>query len=241
MYSFITKIRYSECDDRSQLSCASLINYLQDSAALLCDQTGYGFAYLTKHQLAWFVLGWQAEVARMPRMHEDVCASIWLAQLRPTWARYGFALENGDGEVLIRASALYALVDTASGRALRIPQELTDVGTDASPHDLGPMRRKIAVTGEGTSLEPITVTKRHLDLNRHVNNGQYVQMADDVIRQLDPSFALSTLRVQYLRPAKLGDTIVPVLHEEEGRHTIELASPEGDTWAIVQASGTGEH
>lgn len=34
--------------------------------------------------------------------------------------------------------------------------------------------------------------------------------------------------------ALLGDTVVPRVHDVEGGHTVELSSPTGDDYAVVQ-------
>ena len=65
---------------------------------------------------------------------------------------------------------------------------------------------KLALPEQMEALKPFPVQRVHLDTNGHVNNGQYVRMAeeflpaDDVIREL---------RVEYRTAAHLGDTIYP--------------------------------
>lgn len=241
MYSILLKVRYSECDKRAQLTLASLINYLQDISAFLCESGEYGFTYLRERHLAWFVLGWHIEMTRMPLFLEDICFHTWLSESKATYVRNSFALEDETGSFPIRASALYALIDKQTGRPVRIPSELTGAPEEHPDTDLGPMRRKIEVTGNGTPLASVTVTDHHLDLNDHMNNGQYVQIADDTIRQLDPDFKVGTLRVQYIRPAKLNDTISPVLHVKSDTRILDLAAQDGKSWAVVEMAPRTEN
>ena len=47
------------------------------------------------------------------------------------------------------------------------------------PMDYEP--RKISLEGEGRKMPSFTVGKQHLDSNHHVNNGQYIYMAQDYL------------------------------------------------------------
>jgi acyl-CoA thioesterase FadM len=88
--------------------------------------------------------------------------------------------------------------------------------------------------GEGEPHPPVTVAEYHLDTNHHVNNGQYVAMADHVVRSVDEGFELGLLEVQYKRAAQLGDVVVPHLYVEEDGYAVDLAATEGDSFAIVR-------
>lgn len=77
---------------------------------------------------------------------------------------------------------------------------------------------------------PIVVTEQHLDTNGHVNNAQYIRMAASA---LDVPVDVRVLRVQYKLMALLGDTIVPRLHQTQDGVTVDLASPDGTTYAVV--------
>jgi hypothetical protein len=52
---------------------------------------------------------------------------------------------------------------------------------------------------------------------------------------LDESVDVARLLVAYRRMALLGDVVVPRVHTEaDGVLTIDLADPDGDTFAVVQ-------
>ena len=57
--------------------------------------------------------------------------------------------------------------------------------------------------------------KHHIDTNHHVNNGQYVQMAMEL---LPDDFRISQMRAEYKKAALLGDMVVPYIHIEEKKN-----------------------
>ena len=77
------------------------------------------------------------------------------------------------------------------------------------------------------------VKAHHLDTNHHVNNGQYVLMAQEYI---PADFAVKQMRAEYKSQAVLDSVIIPKVHEDEenGIYTVGLDSPDGETYAIVE-------
>ena len=91
--------------------------------------------------------------------------------------------------------------------------------------------RKIMLPGEGTMLEPINVAKHHLDANHHVNNGQYVRMA---MEMLEEDIEVRRLRVEYKAQARLGDGIYPVYYKNGSVYVVSLNDKESNPYAVVE-------
>ena len=72
MYSFDSRIRYSECDGDCKLRLEALLNYFQDASTFQSESLGVGFAYLVPRNLVWVLAAWQVEIYRYPRLGEAV-------------------------------------------------------------------------------------------------------------------------------------------------------------------------
>ena len=234
MYSFSSTVRYSECDARSNLTIPALINYLQDCSTFHTESIGHGVAYLAQNHFAWFITAWQIKIDRMPRYCEPIVVSTWCHDMRATNVHRNFDVRTPEGDLLVRADSLWVAYDTLHMRPIRVPAGEEVYLTDDAPVDLPPLKRKIRLVGEGEPHPPVTVAEYHLDTNHHVNNGQYVAMADHVVRSVDEGFELGLLEVQYKRAAQLGDVVVPHLYVEEDGYAVDLSATEGDSFAIVR-------
>ena len=232
-YSFSSVVRYSECDERAQLSIPAMINYLQDCSTFQSEMLGHGVDYLAENHFAWIIAAWDIEVLRLPHLTEPIVTTTWCYGLTATNASRNFTITTPDGEQLVRANSLWLVFDTDRLRPIRIPEAEKVYLSDDELLDMPPMKRKIRLTGEGTELSPIVVTEQHLDTNHHVNNGQYIAFADRIIRQQDEEFATRRINVQYKSMARLGDVIVPKLHVVDGGYAVDLADKRGTTFAIV--------
>ena len=94
--------------------------------------------------------------------------------------------------------------------------------------------RKMKIPEESVKMEPFPVCHYHLDTNHHVNNGQYIRMAEEY---LPAGFETSRLVVEYRQQAHLHDLIVPYVHQEENRVVVSLCNEEGKPYALLSHTG----
>ncbi|MDI9591359.1 MAG: thioesterase [Acidobacteriota bacterium] len=240
MYSFDGRVRYSECDERGNLTLLALINYLQDCTTFHSESIGRGVSHMRGRGIAWLIAAWQIEIGRLPRFCDDIRVSTWCHSMARTLATRNFTICDGDGTPLVRADSLWFVYDLAAGRPIRIPEDQRVYLSDEPPLDMPPTVRRLPVGGPCQTAPAITVGELHLDTNRHVNNAQYLGMATNAIAAVfghDIAAHVTDIArvcIQYRRQALLADTIVPRVHVDGGVCTVDLADPDGDTFAVVR-------
>ena len=62
MYSFNSRVRFSETDTNRKLSITGLMNYLQDCSIFQSEDVGVGFAHVQKTKKSWLLSAWNVEV-----------------------------------------------------------------------------------------------------------------------------------------------------------------------------------
>lgn len=234
MYSFSSTVRYSECDSNSRLTIPALVNYLQDCSTFQTESLGHGVRYLAEHHFAWFIMAWQIFVDRMPCYCEPIVVSTWCPTGGATNMHRNFTIADEQGNAIVRADSLWVAFDTERMGPIRMPEGEEIYLTGEPAVDLPPLQRKIKLASEGEPQSPLTISEQNLDTNHHVNNSQYLIMADHIVRAQDEDFDLARLYVQYKKSAQLGDVIVPRLHVEKGGYAIDLADEAGASFAIVR-------
>ena len=237
MYSFTSRVRYSECDGDLRLTIPNCINYLQDCSMFHCEHLGRGFSYCTEHRFAWFIMAWQIRIDRLPSFKEKIRVNTWCYNMSATLAKRAFTIEDEQGGTIVTADSLVAAYDLDRGRAGRIPaSERAFVSDDPRPN-LPPTKRKLSVSGEGAEVLRVPVTRRLLDSNGHVNNVQYIAIAEDAIRTRSSEFVPTNILVQYKVSAHLDDTIIAKLYEEDNGYALDLCDPTGLSFAFVRMEG----
>lgn len=231
MYTFESRVRYSETDENGLLSIAGIVDYFQDTSTFQSEDLGVGVRYLKEHGMLWVMSAWQIVIHRYPELGEKITAGTFPYQFKGFMGMRNFFLNDGDGRRIVEANSIWSLMDMKKGVPVRLTQEMADryVLEEKLPMEYAP--RKIAVPQGGERQEAFPVTKQHLDSNHHVNNGQYIYMAMDYLPE---DFVVGQMRAEYKKSALLHDVIVPVVYEQDQVVTVSLCTQEGLPYAVVE-------
>lgn len=233
MYQFSSRVRYSEVNSEKILTLPALLDYLQDCCTFQSEELGVGVDYLADNHAAWVLSSWQIRICRYPEFGEQITVSTWAYDFKGFYGYRSFKVEGEDKELLAYANSLWVFMDTDTMRPMRINQKMIDVYLPQMAEIIGTDwgDRKLQVPEGGTAGKPIRVQRCHIDTNHHVNNGKYVQMAEEFLPE---DFEVGELRVEYKKAAVLGDVLTPVYCVNENQVTVTLADEAGKTCAIVQ-------
>ena len=230
MYQLKSKVRYSEANEKSQLTYHALLNYLQDSSTFHSEELGETGAQLLEQNMAWILSFWQICIEEMPKSSEDICVNTWPYHTKGLFGLRNFCVENAKGAQIVKANSIWVLIDPRTGRPIRIPEEVSSHYPDEPKLDMDYCDRKIAVPDVYEEMPAIRVPKYFIDTNRHMNNAKYVMVAEEYLPE---DFAVREIRVEYKKAAVLGDVIVPRLTMEDKKATIVLTDADGKTYATV--------
>lgn len=256
MYSFNSRVRFSECDEAGLLSVPAAIDYLQDCSTFHSEAIDRGPAHIKETGLAWLLAAWEVEFIRRPHFGEEITVYTWATSFKGLFARRNFMIcEAADTECehpLVRADSSWFMFDASKQRPIRVPEtESAPYLEDTPALDMPPIQRALRVEGEGTAVSPVVVTGAHLDTNHHVNNAQYISIALGALEELDHEMAAKAagidkpyiMDVYYATAAKLGDTIYPHVHKVEDDEAsaaaiyITLDNEEDKPYATVRLRG----
>lgn len=231
MYSFESRIRYSESDCEGKLSMASLLNYFQDASTFHSEDLGVGVKYMEQIQMVWVLSSWQIVVERYPKLGEEVIIGTLPYDFKGFLGSRNFLMKTKDGEMLAMANSLWSLLDLKTGRPTLPTEEMlrSYQVEEKLPMDYAP--RKILIPENGVQREPIVVKKHHLDTNHHVNNGQFVDMAMEFLPE---DFIIGQLRAEYKKQAFLEDNLYPYVAEDDTKCVVNLTDADGKTYVSVE-------
>ena len=229
-YQFESRVRYSETGLDRKLTPGAIINYFQDCSTFQSEACGNGIDYLKAKHRAWMVLSWQIEIMRRPMLGERITAQTWPYEFKAFYGYRNFTLLDETGAYLVKANSIWAFMDMESGRPAKVlPEDISGYQME-TPLEIKSFPRKIQMPQDCVPQESFTVARHHLDTNDHVNNGQYIAMAEEFLPE---GFEVSGLRVEYRAQAKLHDVIVPMVCREEDSLTVGLCDESGKPYAIV--------
>ena len=229
-FEFESRVRYSETGPDQKLTLVSLVDYFQDSSTFQSEDCGAGMNYLYEHDAAWMILSWQIDILRRPVLGEKIYAQTWPYGFKMFYGYRNYALLDANRNYLAKANSIWVLMNTKTGKPMKVPPEHANSYGLEEKLDMEYGSRKMKIPEESVKMEPFPVCHYHLDTNHHVNNGQYIRMAEEY---LPAGFEASRLVVEYRQQAHLHDVIVPYVHQEENRVAVSLCDEEGKPYALL--------
>ena len=234
MYTFDSRIRYSETDSQGKLTMASLINYFQDCSTFQSEDLGLGVEKLKEMHLVWVLSSWQIVVERYPALGEKVAVGTLPYGLKGFLGYRNFCMMDWEGAYLARANSLWSLLDTRTNKPSAIPQNRLEGYRLEEKLEMEYAPRRIALPPDGVPREPVVVKRHHLDTNHHVNNQQFIDIAMDYLPE---GFAIRQVRAEYKKQAFLGDVLTPRVFEAPDCVCVTLENREGDLCMAAEFGG----
>ena len=232
-YEFLTRIRYSEVDQKERLSIDHLADYFQDCTIYHDESVGLGLGYWHERGAMWVTTSWKILFFGMPHCCDYVKVRTDAISCRAFIGQRNFTMRTEEGKLLAAAFAKFALLDTKTGQPLRIrPEEGAAYGMNA-PIPMEEEKQHIVLPENAVEMEPVVVGIHHLDPNHHVNNVQYITMA---MSYLPEGFVPKMMRFSYHKSALLGDVMIPKIAVSEHDVTGMMLREDGEMYAAFRFS-----
>ena len=77
MYSFKSRVRYSEVGEDKKLSLNGIINYFQDCSTFQSEMLNNGVERLEELHRVWVLSSWQIVIERYPKLCEEIEIGTW--------------------------------------------------------------------------------------------------------------------------------------------------------------------
>ena len=199
------RVSISDADPRKELRLASLFRLFQEGATAHADLLGVGTGATLDRGILWVVTAQRAHITRMPRYEEDVILTTWPGEPTHAFFPRHYLLRTPSGETLVRACALWVLMDGTT-RKMLLPKEgaVSLTGLTTGEESSLPTSPKM---GTFTGESAFTVPYSYLDVNGHMNNVRYFDLAEDIHPAEFRTRPLREVTIKYGGEARLGETL----------------------------------
>lgn len=211
MFTFQSKVRYSELDEEGKLSVPSIVNYFQDCSTFQSESLGVGIEYLEKSKKIWMLSHWHILFENEAKLCDEIQIGTWAYHFDKTFGYRNFMINRGE-ERIASASSKWVLYGVNEGRPIKITEADAKMYGEEAQLEMGTTDVRLRLAKERKEEEPFVVRRYHIDTNGHVNNGKYIQMAMEFIPE---DFKIKEMVVEYKKQAALGATILPCTYKQE--------------------------
>ena len=232
------KIRYSEMDCDLVLKPSAMLQFLQDLASDNAESLNFGYSYIVKRNLAWFLLKYRIEFEDYPEGIYDLTIETEPRGYNKIFAFRDFYITH-DNKLIGRASSTWAMVDLETKSMANVSEILADnsymVQHEKREDDLN--YGKIKLPEEFDTEKLFEIRFDDLDVNKHVNNANYIIWA---FEPLDFGFRrehkLKTLDMVFKKEITFGSTVLSKLKINDNTTTHVLMNAQtGEELCLINA------
>lgn len=231
MYTYKSRVRFSECNKDLKLSISGLVNYFQDTSTFHSEDIDVGLEFLDNIGCAWVLSYWYIEIKRMPALGEEIELVTWPYGFKSVAGSRNFLMKSLDGEVLACADTQWAYIDLERQRLKKVDDHQLKLYKLSPRYDMPETKRRIQLPETSIEQEKFLITKEHLDLYNHVNNEKYIHLA---ATYLPDDYEIGSIRVEYKQQAVLDDWIYPEISKLDDLYTVVLNNEAGKVYAVVE-------
>ena len=210
LFEETVKIRYSEMDCDLVLKPGAMLQFLQDLASDNAEQLDFGYSYIIKQNLAWFLLKYRLEFDDYPEEIYDLTIKTEPRGYNKMFAYRDFYIFH-QGKQIGRATSTWTLVDLTT-KSMANASEIFANNKFMYLHD---KREDDLNYGKIRLPEKFDIEKTFevrfddLDVNKHVNNANYIVWA---IEPLDFEFRrshkLKTVDMMFKKEITYGNKVL---------------------------------
>ena len=206
IYSRKFRVLSSDTDMNRRMHLSALFTHLQNAAIAHTESLGAGRNKTLDKGLLWVVVMQEARIRRMPVYDDLLTLTSWPGSTMHVFFPRYWQISDECGEILVEASSLWTLM-SCSERKLVFPEEhaitIPDMNQGRNTFLPGRIKAKSAPV-----LQEFTVPFSYTDLNGHMNNVRYFDLAADCMPEQMHSRHFSRIRVEYIEECRLGETMV---------------------------------
>lgn len=231
MYEYDSRVRLTEVGQDRRMTLTAILNAFQDCSTFHSEDLGVGMEYLEKRNRMWVLRSWKMMIYRYPEMAEHIRIGTWPYQFGKLGGQRNFRLMDAKGRMAACADTEWVFMDTKKQRPTRVDEETGSAYGLEPALSMEGESGKIRLPDTLAEKEPFAIHVRHLDVNHHVNNGQYVQLAGSYLPE---EFEIHQMRAEYKKPAVLNDVIYPGVEGCKDSYTVLLSDKAGKPYAVIE-------
>jgi medium-chain acyl-[acyl-carrier-protein] hydrolase len=200
------KISTFDVGASGHMEAVAAMRYFQEVAAHHATNLKVGFEHFQKENIFWVLTHLQIEATRWPEMQEPVTFETWPREIQKLFTTRDYLVKDKDGNVLIKGTSAWIIVDMNRKRPVRPADRLAHVTFLPEKISLANFPDEIIIPESKSSYKKARpVVYSDLDINQHVNNTRYVEWIMDALAP-EATKKLSSLNIHFTREFKRNQT-----------------------------------
>lgn len=206
----------------------AILEVLENVGAYHSDKAGYGALNVGVTKLSWILLEWKLKVIKRPIYGQTLTVNTWGRNMAKFFTYRDYEIYDENNDLCVIATSKWVLIDVESNKISRLTDDIISRYQQEQKNvfqndDI----EKIDIPNDYDSIIKYTVKRRDIDLNLHMHNLYYLDLAyealpDDIYAQRP----FDKVRISYKKEIKLGDTINCKYKKQENQNIVVITDEE---------------
>jgi len=235
LYIIKDRVGASRTDTNGIMKLTGAMDVIQDCSLLWVESEPSFRNFLARNNLGMFIISRQVDILRLPVYGEEIAVETRIFACRSFLGYRNTVLYGEDGLPCVLTWSVGAFVNLDTGKMVRLLQSEIDKATIDAKIDMEYLDKRIDLPDiPRQRLNAVAVRRSDIDLYHHMNNVKYVEVA---LELLPEDFVTNRLRIEYKKPAKLGDLLYPqMIKAPSGHWYILLLDSQDNPYVIMEFS-----
>lgn len=213
MYTISYKIRNKDVNMYREMRTSRLMEMLQEICISHTQALGAGREKTLDKGILWVVIQQHVDITRMPVYDEEIQISTWPGKtMHVLFPRY-FRISSANEGILISGSAMWTLIDQTTRKMIFADQAGIDVPGEVTGLET-PLPKPVHQR-ETDNTAQFKVPFSYCDMNGHMNNARYFDLAEDFLPIHDKHLQLVSFTTQYAEEIRFNE-LVKLAWKQEG-------------------------
>lgn len=230
------KIGLEDIGRNNEATNKALLAIMQDIACLHSASVGYGVLEIETKKRAWMLLDWKMEVIKRPKYNDDIKVETWSRKVERLYAYRDFQLKDKEGNIIAIGTSRWIFVDTERRRPVRLTADIADLYESETDKNVFLEEMEDIKCGDYLFKKDYCVQRRDIDINQHMNNLSYLDMAYEILPEdIYNTKVFNNIRIVYKKEILYGEKVECYYEEQNNKHII-TAKSQGKINAIIELS-----
>jgi acyl-ACP thioesterase len=229
--SFIWEEEFSiyakDIDFNGKLKFYCICGYFFELAARHANHLHFGFNDLRQENVYWVLSRFHVKILNYPGFEQKIGIQTWHKGVGRLFGLRDFRIIDKEGKEQALATSAWLILDKQTGRPIR-PERFSELQNSKTDyHAISEIPEKLEPLTDYQNVKYIEPGYTDLDINFHVNAGQYIAWIQDLYSpDLYRNFQISEFKINYLDETRYGSR-VRILSSEKSQGENLLTDIEG--------------
>lgn len=178
-----------DINEKTELTNKAILGFFEDIGGYQSDLVGYGLKDIEKTKLSWVLLHWKIKVLKRIKYGDSIHVKTWSRGSIRACCFRDYEIYNKNNELCVIATSKWALIHLEKG-LMRVSTELVEKYQTENKKVFEAFNfEKLQEPKNSTLTFTYKVQRKDIDINKHMHNLCYLDLAYEALPQQIDSFS----------------------------------------------------